>query len=173
MLRSWVAGVGSLAICLAAASGAQAECGGGMGTMVHDHGESASLHEGHERPRSPGLAVALSLTPVPVDFGNLYAENIGWGIAYTAAQLALAVPMMWSAGSHMGSGYAGSSSWSISDRNTLIVLASGYVAVKLVAGLHAAHAVEGFNRAQQRPARLSAVVVPAAGGAAAFASLRF
>jgi len=33
---------------------------------------------GDVRYRSPGVAVALSLTPVPVDFGNLYAENVGW-----------------------------------------------------------------------------------------------
>ena len=32
--------------------------------------------------------------PVPVDFGNFYAENLGWGIAYTAIELSLMAPMM-------------------------------------------------------------------------------
>lgn len=119
---------------------------------------------GGPRYRSPGLAVALSLTPLPVDFGNLYAENIGWGIAYSAAELSLMVPAMWLVGGHMG-GRDGTRDWSGGDRATMIGLATGYVAVKLVAGLHAGHAARQHN-AEQRIVP-HAAVVPTRGGALA------
>jgi hypothetical protein len=115
------------------------------------------------RYRSPGLAVALSLTPLPVDFGNLYAENLGWGIAYTAVELSLAAPMMWFAGGHMDHGRNDTRDWSEGERNGMIALVSGYVAVKLAAGIHAGYAASNFNRAGADVAR--AAVVPRRGGA--------
>ena len=56
--------------------------------------------------RSPGLAVALSLQPLPIDFGNFYAENLGWGVFYTAVEVSLLAPRMWMTGSHMATGSA-------------------------------------------------------------------
>jgi hypothetical protein len=113
--------------------------------------------------RSPGLAVALSLTPLPVDFGNLYAENLGWGIAYTAVELSLVAPMMWFVGGHMDHGRNDTRDWSDGERNGMIALISGYVVVKLAAGIHAGYAARDFNRAGADVAR--AAVLPRRGGA--------
>lgn len=113
--------------------------------------------------RSPGLAVALSLQPLPVDFGNLYAENLGWGVAYTAIEVSLMAPMMWLGGSHMHHGLNDDRTWSSGEKGAMIGLVSGYVAVKLVSGLHAGYAAKAFNRAYE-PAPL-AFVAPTPGGA--------
>jgi hypothetical protein len=147
----------------------RAQCGGGP---AHAH-ESVEAHGDGHGYRSPGLAVALSLTPLPVDFGNLYAENVAWGVGYTAAELALFTPMMWLAGNHMGGhGYLETSNpWSSRERNVMIGLVSGYIVVKLVAGLHAARVVETHN--QRVSHRLSLFVVPRENGGAALAALRF
>ena len=115
--------------------------------------------------RSPGLAVALSLTPVPVDFGNLYAENLGWGIAYTSVELSLMAPMMWIGVSHMNHGGQSGNTWSDNERFTMVGLVAGYVAVKLAAGVHAGYAAADLNRRYTRPMAMS--IVPAQGGAVA------
>ncbi len=125
------------------------------------HGHHGLLLD--SRYRSPGLAVALSLTPLPVDFGNLYAENLGWGIVYTAVELSLAAPMMWFVGGHMDHGRNDARDWSEGERKGMIALVSGYVAVKLAAGIHAGYAASDFNRAGADVAR--AAVVPRRGGA--------
>jgi hypothetical protein len=126
---------------------------------------------GDERYRSPGLAVALSLTPLPVDFGNLYAENLGWGVAYTALEVSTMVPMMWLVGGHMDHGWDGDRRWSTGERNAMFGLVSGYVAIKLVAGLHAGYAARAFNRrAGSEP---MAAILPVRGGAVAAMSTRF
>ena len=143
-----------------------------MGSVPHGD-EHGVLEEHHEAPasRSPGLAAGLSLTPVPVDFGNLYAENVGWGIAYTSLELGLMAPMFFIAADH-GMGHSGTANpWSSRDRNWMIGLVSGYVAVKIVSALHAAHAAEVFNRDQR--ARFAASIVPSAGGATAVMALNF
>jgi hypothetical protein len=111
----------------------------------------------------------LSLTPVPVDFGNLYAENVSWGIAYTGAQLALGGAMMWMGGSRMCHGACGD--WSDTDRNAIVGFAAGYVLVKLVAGVHAASAASAFNEAH-RPAG-QPILVPAREGALLGWGVRF
>lgn len=113
--------------------------------------------------RSPGLAVALSLQPLPIDIGNLYAENLGWGIAYTAVEVALLAPMMWMTGQHMNHGNGDDRHWSGMESGMMVGFISGYVAVKLVAGLHAGYAARAFNRAFED--RGMAIVVPTAGGA--------
>lgn len=148
-----------------------------------ESGEMAA-HGGHEATgvvdgravavpyRSPGLSAALSLTPMPIDFGNFYAENTGWALAYTTLELGLMTPMVFIAGGHGGMGYSGNTNvWSNEDRNWMIGLVSSYVAVKLVSAYHASRAAESFNHADQP--RLSAVIVPAPGGGMAFAALRF
>ena len=114
--------------------------------------------------RSPGLAVALSLTPLPVDFGNFYAENLGWGVAYTAIEVSLLAPMMWVTGSHMGHGGVDDRRWSDGERGAMIGLLAGYVAVKLIAGLHAGAAARGFNRTYAHGAPFA---LPTRGGAVA------
>lgn len=98
------------------------------------------------RYRSPGLAVALSLTPVPVDFGNLYAENIPWGAAYTTAEVVLMTPMMWLLGDHMHHGNEVDRTWSDEERGWAAGLVAGYVLVKVVSGVHAGFAAASFNR---------------------------
>ena len=120
-----------------------------------DHPVSMGHHPGHGwfsglGYRSPGLAAALSLTPVPVDFGNLYAENLGWGIAYTSVELSLATAMMLVGGSHMGMGHADGNAWSDRDRNVVIGLVAGYVVTKLAAAVHASYAARDFNEARSK-----------------------
>lgn len=117
---------------------------------------------GDARYRSPGLAVALSLQPLPVDFGNFYAENFGWGLAYSAIEVTLMTPMMWFAGEHMDHGSGDNRSWSGAEERTMVGLVAGYVAVKVVAGLHAGYTVQSLNRPFEPGA--TAVVVPARGG---------
>lgn len=146
---------------------------GGMGSHA-GHGDNARVEGNHEIAyRNPGLAAGLSLTPVPVDFGNLYAGNIGWGIAYTALEVGLMAPMAFIVGDHgMGMGYRGTANpWTSTDRNWMIGLVSTYVVVKLVSGVHAAHAADVFNREQQ--SHFSAAIVPAAGGGMGMVALRY
>lgn len=118
---------------------------------------------GDRHYRSPGLAVALSLQPLPIDFGNLYAENLGWGIAYTAAEVALLAPMMWMTGTHMNHGGGADRSWSGMETGAMVGLVSGYVVVKLVSGLHAGYAARIFN--QGRDTSTTASVLPTSRGA--------
>ncbi len=130
-----------------------------------------NIPPGDSTYRSPGVAVALSLTPLPVDFGNLYAENFGWGIAYTAIEVSLMMPMMWFVGRHMDHGGLSNRTWSGGERMGMMGMVAGYVAVKLIAGVHAGYAAREFNR--QAAPRWSALVVPTTGGAVASWHLRF
>jgi hypothetical protein len=170
MARRVVTIVAMFAVLMAGSSAARAHGAWHSGQGGH---EGIEEHHETERYRSPGLAAALSLTPMPVDFGNFYAENATWGVAYTSVELGLMVPMLWIAGGHgMGhhSFYGSRDPWTSTDRNWMIGLVSGYVVVKVVAGLHAARAAESFNDRQQR---ISATIVPTSGGAAALAALHF
>lgn len=136
--------------------------------MQSDPGSRRSVELLGPDYRSPGLSVALSLTPVPVDFGNLYAENVAWGVAYTTVELTLAAPMMWMVGSHMHHDNADDRTWSAGERSWEIALVSGYVFVKVASGIHAGYAAARFNTAHERARLLFPVpgvaVVP--GGAA-------
>ena len=62
----------------------------GPGTNYRGSDNGPHFLFGDSQHRMPGLAVVLSLQPLPVDFGNLYAENLGWGVAYTAIEVSLA-----------------------------------------------------------------------------------
>lgn len=97
---------------------------------------------------SPGLAAALSLTPLPVDFGNLYVGDIGWAMACTAVEVSIMAPGMWFLGQHMGHGDDADGRWSSTEQGLVIGLLAGYVAVKVVAGLHAASVARDLNAAQ-------------------------
>ena len=175
MMRQAAATVAAIGMLLTVGAGqARAQCAGMASHGGHaDHEDAAEVegHHGASAYRSPGLAAALSLNPLPVDFGNLYAESVGWGLAYTSVELALVTPMMFIVGEH-GMGHSATSNpWSSSDRNWMIGLVSGYVVVKVASGLHAAHNAEVYNN--NHAPRLSAAIVPASGGAAAVAALRF
>lgn len=115
------------------------------------------------RYRSPGLAAALSLTPVPVDFGNFYAENVGWGTAYTVAELGLGAGMMWVGADHMCHG-GSCSGWSGGDTSAMVAMVAGYVAIKVVAAVQAAEAARTFDEAHGITAWVP-VVAPTPGGA--------
>ena len=106
------------------------------------------------------MAAALSLTPIPVDFGNLYAENIGWGIAYTSIEVTLASGMMFVGGNHMCHEGSGCGSWSEGERYTMVGLVGAYVAVKIVSAVHASNAAAEFNRAHL----VMPVIAPTTGG---------
>jgi hypothetical protein len=118
---------------------------------------------GDRQYRSPGLAVALSLQPLPIDFGNLYAENVGWGIAYSAVEVSLLAPMMWMTGQHMNHGSSDNRGWSGMETGAMMGLGSTYVVVKLVSGLHASYAARRFNR--EWGGSSVAAVLPISGGA--------
>ena len=113
--------------------------------------------------RSPGFAAALSLTPAPVDFGNLYAENVGWAMTYTSVELALMTGMMWLGADHMCHRGGRCGDWSDVETGGMVALATGYVGVKIVSGIHAASAARSLNEAGR--IRLIPVVAPTSGGA--------
>lgn len=118
------------------------------------------------RSPSPGLAAALSLTPVPIDFGNLYAENVGWAMGYTSGELTLMTGMMWLGAGHMCHSRDRCGDWSDVETGGMIALAIGYVGVKVISGFHAASAARDFDDFHQtsRP-RLVPVLTPTHGGA--------
>lgn len=136
--------------------------------------EIVVVSDGH---RSPGLAAALSLTPMPVDFGNFYAENPEMGIVWTAAETGLMAAMMWSAwdGSMMGHGYdrdgdRARDRWTAADRDRTAALVAGYVGVKLVSALQASQSARVHN---ERLARVEAGILPADGGVFGVMAVRF
>ena len=178
MTRSWkilfAAGSVVAALCSSQAMAQQANPASDSASPTVSSAPPLGRHHGllfGSQYRRPGLAVALSLTPLPVDFGNLYAENVGWGVAYTAVEVSLMAPMMWFVGGHMDHGRDDTRSWTDGERNVMVGLLSGYVAVKLVAGLHAGYAARDFN--QRLAIAPSVAVVPIPGGAAGFAGLSF
>jgi len=72
--------------------------------------------------------------------------------------------MMWMGANHMchdASTRCGD--WSDTERNSMIGLASGYVLVKLVAGVHAGYATGEYNRDHERLAL--PMIRPTSGGA--------
>ena len=141
-------------------------------TQAHSHtgGQVASDAPDHHhhgwwgavRYRSPGLAFALSLTPMPIDFGNLYAENIGWGITYTSVELAVGSGIVWIGADHMCHGNS-CEEWSDGERTGMIALISGYIVVKLAAGTHASFAAQSFNEEHRSIA--APLVMPTTSGA--------
>jgi len=116
----------------------------GHAMLPHGHGGHSLLMTDSDH-RSPGLAMVLSLTPLPVDFGNLYAENLAWGVAYTGLELALMIPMMVLVGGHMDHGANADERWSSGEQVAAVSLVSVYVLIKLVAGLQAGAAARSFN----------------------------
>ena len=127
--------------------------------------------------RSPGLAAALSLTPMPIDFGNFYAENPEMGIVWTAVETGLMAAIMWSSwdGGMMGhrndrDGDGVSNRWSAADRDRTAALAAGYVGVKLVSALQASQSARIHN---ERLARVQAGVSPTDGGVFGAVAVRF
>lgn len=118
---------------------------------------------GEPRYRSPGLAVALSLQPLPIDLGNFYAENLGWGVTYTAMEVSLLAPMMWMTGEHMNHGMGADRTWSGRETGTMMGLVSAYVVVKVISGLHAGYAAQAFDRFYEP--RTTALIAPVRGGA--------
>ena len=99
---------------------------------------------------------------MPIDFGNLYAENLAWGIAYTSGELALGSGILWIGTDHMCHG-SNCDDWSDGERTGMIVLISGYIVMKLVAGTHAAFAAQRFN--EEHRSYAAPVIVPTKSGA--------
>lgn len=118
---------------------------------------------GDAQHRSPGLAVALSLQPLPIDFGNFYAENLGWGVFYSAVEVSLLAPMMWMTGSHMDHGTNDQRSWSGMETGAMAGMISGYVLLKVISGVHAGYAAREFD--QRQGTGTMGFVVPTSGGA--------
>lgn len=140
-----------------------------------DEAAPATTVVAHGEYRSPGLAAALSLTPMPVDFGNFYAENPEMGVVWTAAETGLMAAMMWSSwdGGMMGHGYdrdgdGSRDRWTAADRDRTAALAVAYVGVKLVSALQASQSARLHN---DRLARVQVALIPTDGGA--FAAGRF
>ncbi|MFC1650047.1 hypothetical protein ACFL2X_00605 [Candidatus Latescibacterota bacterium] len=143
-----------------------------MGSMGHWNEE-----------KSPGIAALLSLQPMPVAFGNFYADDWEKGILYTSLELGLFIPGMMLLGdrhmghSHMGGHYFDHShddetehKWTDNDRTLFYSLLAGYVAVKIISAFDAGHSVERYLRNQKE---VSMNVVPGFDGLAIKASVSF
>ncbi len=119
--------------------------------------------------RSPGIAAALSLTPMPVDFGNFYAENVEAGILFTTVEVGIMGAAMWTArwGGGMHGRYDDREGPTAAEREQLALLAGAYVAVKVASALQAADAAERYN------ARRHAFFAPLPDGAVAGVTIRF
>lgn len=113
---------------------------------------SAAAEEGPPPSyRNPGLAAAMSLNPTPIDFGNLYAKNVGWAVAYSGAELAIATPAVWIAAEH-ACGAPSCRDWSDGHGAAVVGLTAAYLVIKLVSGIHAAAASDDYNARQLRAA---------------------
>lgn len=124
---------------------------------------------GHGHERSPGLAAVLSLTPMPIDFGNFYAENWGWGVGYTVGEVAVFTPMVVLAASS-GWGHHNAQDddeWTREEAVAFYSLLGGFVVLKTVAAIHAARATEAYNahRAAHPTATLAPLVTKGGTGA--------
>ncbi|MBS2012628.1 MAG: hypothetical protein JST00_07075 [Deltaproteobacteria bacterium] len=151
--------VGGGAAALAAPSGRDTDAGASTGApndrpQPH-HG--ALVADGRDRSPRP-FAHAL-----PVDLGNFCAESVGWGVVYTAGELLLAGAMMGLGGAHMCSDRSDCSEWSSRETTAMAALVGGYVAVKIVAAVHASAARE--LGAPTPSWSVGAAPVPGGGGA--------
>lgn len=106
--------------------------------------------------KSPALAAMLSLQPIPIDLGSLYAGNWERGIIYTAAQIALFVPAVvligensrWRHHYYDPARYYPDDdrwTWSRAERERFYYLVGGYVLVKLISAFDAGYTVERSN----------------------------
>ena len=148
--------------------------GGAAFAQSHDAAPAAVI-VAQDDYRSAGLAAALSLTPMPVDFGNFYAENPQMGVVWTAAETGLMAAAMWSSwdGGMMGHNRDGAGSrtrWTAADRDRTVALGVAYVGVKLVSALQASQSASAHN---ERLARVQAGVLPTGRGAVAVVVVRF
>ncbi len=109
------------------------------------------------------MATTNCRSPFPLDLGNFYAENVGWGVAYTTVEVGLASGMMWIGGAHACHGDDECRDWSDGELGLVIGLGAGYVLTKVVAALHAASAARDLD-AEAAPS--AAWVAPLDGGAA-------
>ena len=98
----------------------------------------------------------MPIQPLPVDAGSFYAGNRRRGILFTAAELALLVPVAvvleqkgWWRGMHGYSAYAAAGSrteWTTAERNQIAGWLVGYIVVKAIGAIDAAHSAERHNR---------------------------
>ncbi len=116
----------------------------------HHHGDQWSSSR-----KSPAIAAALSLQPLPMDLGSFYAGNWERGAIYTTAEIALFIPIVvlisqnsnW--GHHRYDSYyyadANRRTWTDAERNRFYYLVGGYFLVKLISALDAGYSVERQN----------------------------
>lgn len=98
----------------------------------------------------PAAAMGLSLTPVPLDFGNLYADNIMWAGIYTGVEFGLAGTFTWLAVSHRCDDAEECQRWNLREARSAVAVLASYVLVKLIAGLHARGVAVRANARSQR-----------------------
>lgn len=115
--------------------------------------------------RNPFTAALLSLTPLPVDFGNFYAENRTWGFIYSGTELALTGGIVAIGAQHVGANHP---DWTNAQGYGLAALAGGYLLVKVIAAGHAISAARSYSREH-----LAFGVAPSRHGAASFVSVTF
>ena len=61
------------------------------------------------------------MTPMPIDFGSLYAENIVWATVYTGVELIVGSGIAWIGVDHMCHGTS-CDAWSDAERASMIAL---------------------------------------------------
>ena len=126
--------------------------------MVLGNNVVAQHHHSDERSaskKSPTIAAALSLQPLPMDLGSFYAGNWERGVIYSAAEIALFVPAVvllaensnW--GHHRYDAYyygdPARRTWTNADRNRFYYIVGGYLLIKVISAFDAGYSVEHQN----------------------------
>jgi hypothetical protein len=107
-------------------------------------GEEQFVWRGGEK--SPSLAAGLSLTPLPIDFGNFYAGSPSWGLVYSGAELAVAGTIVWWGTEHLCWFQAADCTYRTESAWVAGAMFTGYVAIKIRAAFHADAAARKYNR---------------------------
>ncbi len=108
--------------------------------------------------KSPSLAAALSLQPLPIALGQFYVGDWEKGILYTTAEVALAIPAVALLSKNRGWGHRSyyyyddpyRQTWTDAERERFYYLAGGYLLVKIVSAFDAGYSAERYNRSNDK-----------------------
>ncbi len=123
---------------------------------------SAQHHHGggwfSSKEKSPAIAAALSLQPLPIALGQFYVGDWERGILYTTAEVALAIPAVALLSKNRGAGHRSyyyyddpyRQTWTDAERERFYYLAGGYLLVKIVSAFDAGYSAEQYNRSNDK-----------------------
>jgi hypothetical protein len=105
------------------------------------------------KEKSPAVAAALSLQPLPVALGQFYVGDWEKGILFTTAQVALFVPAMVLLSENSSWGHRWyydtdpyRRSWTTAERERFYYFIGGYVIVKIISAFDAGYSAERQNQ---------------------------